>query len=577
MGGDGRRRSDAVWAAALAALLLAPHLFTGIDYWHDLPLPGPARIWSGDEPHYLLMVNSLVGDGDLDLSNNYAAVHAGGCQAGEQFARTRVLDHHTCLVLDGRRESWFDFFPPGKTGWEPDPSGALHPVRTDLETPPPVRGPPPPGVPEFCGHQYGIAFLLAPVVWPFRGTCWVEPAALFGSGVAVVLAFFAYRALLRGFTADGFTVNVVSAAAFLGTPVWFYGRSLFLEGWLTCFTVGAYALALRRRSAVLPGVLFGLAMQLKPNYAVVALPLLAEAAARRQWGRLAGLALPMACSAALLPLQYWYLYGSPLTPPQPFLLGDFFDGASGLLANAEVGLVYFSPIAVLAALCWLWFLRRGGAPAAVVGSGFVLFFVLMACYRSWDAGYCYGPRHLTPVLPLLLTSLVVLPVPWRCRTAVGRRPAWGLTAAAGVLLAVSVTVNGAAAFNYNRLWRVNPYVRVYQSLFGPPAGSAEDAVPPRPAASGFPGRPYPVRSTAPPEQGVFAFTATPRPAREGVRRASTRRWRSCRRRPRRRLGGRCPAPSGRSEWPSVSARPAVCSGPCRSFRSRTGTRLASAY
>lgn len=35
------------------------------------------RVYSGDEPHYLLTVNSLLFDHDLELQNNYRSVWEG--------------------------------------------------------------------------------------------------------------------------------------------------------------------------------------------------------------------------------------------------------------------------------------------------------------------------------------------------------------------------------------------------------------------------------------------------------------------------------------------------------------------
>src|SRR5438270_13998221 len=173
-----RRWKNVAFCAAVAALLLAPHLFTGTP---DSPYPvfGPDRVLSDDEPHYLLLINSLLNDGDLDLANNYAHVHAGGQDAGMVWAGGRMLDHHTVLPIDGRRVDWHTFYPFPTTQWETDAEGVVHP------TPAPGVAPPPPGTPEYSIHQYGVAFLLAPVLWPFRGTTWLEPAALLCSGLAV--------------------------------------------------------------------------------------------------------------------------------------------------------------------------------------------------------------------------------------------------------------------------------------------------------------------------------------------------------------------------------------------------------
>ena len=62
--------------AALRRLASSPGLpiFLAVLAAYVALVPWLARVWSrsGDEPHYLLAAHSLVHDGDLDLSNNYA-------------------------------------------------------------------------------------------------------------------------------------------------------------------------------------------------------------------------------------------------------------------------------------------------------------------------------------------------------------------------------------------------------------------------------------------------------------------------------------------------------------------------
>jgi hypothetical protein len=443
------RWKNAAFCLVMAALLLAPHLFTGLP--DPYPLFGPARVLSGDEPHYLLMLNSLLNDGDLDLANNYANVHAGGIQAGERYAALRTLDHHTQLLINGRRVDWREFYDFAHGDWVADANGVVHPI------PKPGVAAPPPGVPEYSTHQYGGAFLLAPLLYPLRGTTWLEPAAIFCSGLAVVGAMLFYRMLLRCFTDNAFTINAVTVVAFLGTPIWFYGRSLFLEGMLTCCVVGAYALALRKKWSFLPGILVGISIQMKPNLALAALPLFVDLLARREWRRAAAMALPVAVSIGLLAWLYAELYGSPLKPPQPFLWGNFLEGASGLLFSPAVGLLIFCPIAVLAFYCWPNFARMKGRDAALMGTGFALFFLLMASYQIWYAGMCYGPRHLVPTLPLLLASLVMLPGTSFYRSVTGKALTWGLAV-------VSILVNGFAVFFYSQFWGVNPYQKIAELM-----------------------------------------------------------------------------------------------------------------
>ncbi len=436
-----RRWKNAAFCTILTALLMAPHLFTGTPAW-PYPVFGPARVLSDDEPHYLLLINSFLEGHGFNLADDYAAVHAGGQQAGEFYSGWRTLDHHTILLIDGRPREWSQFYAIADEQWAIDEAGVVHPT---LKTPGVA---PPPGAPEYSIHQYGVGFLLAPVLWPFRGTTWLEPAALFCSGLAVVGAMLLYRMLLRCFSADDFTVNAVTVVAFLGSPVWFYGRSLFLEGLLTFCAVGAYALALRKKWSFLPGILVGISLQLKAHEALVGLPLLADVLLRREWRRAVWMALPIAGSAAVLLGLNAMLYGSPLTPPQPFVPVNPWDGFTGLLFSSQWGLFLFCPVAALALVCWLTFLRRHGRPAVVMASGFVLYFLLMMCYAGWHGSY--GPRHLVPALPLLLAGLAALPEMRMVRSAVVKVLAGGLTA-------LSVVINGFGVFCYSQFWERNPF------------------------------------------------------------------------------------------------------------------------
>ena len=53
-------------------------------------------VWSGDEPHYLIIISSILADGDLSLTNNYQSARFGRLDAGQEF-RGKNLDHHTLI------------------------------------------------------------------------------------------------------------------------------------------------------------------------------------------------------------------------------------------------------------------------------------------------------------------------------------------------------------------------------------------------------------------------------------------------------------------------------------------------
>jgi hypothetical protein len=434
----------------VAVLLFLPHCFEGMSPKPTLGLP---RLYSGDEPSYLIIINSLLNDGDLNVQNNYAAVHQGSNQAGRRFQQVKTLHHNTRIALAGSRPDWSDIygFP---ANWQPDGNGNPVPVPVKESD----RRAVPPDAPEYSIHQTAIAYLLAPLLYGFRGTDYLEPAAMCCSGLFTLAGMLFFRMLLRGLTEDESAINVATLVTFLATPVWFYGRALFMESFLLCFATGAYAITLRREKGLLPGVLLALGIQLKPYIILTALPLLALLAARKRWRECLALLLPLVASVAVLLVSYKVLYGGYFTPPQPFVRVEPWNGLYGQLFSVRFGLFLIAPAAVLALFCWPRLLQARPAAALVCAAGFAMQYVCTSCWAGWN-GFVFGPRHLVPVLPLLFTSLAM------CKGMVLFRHPLGRCAVAGVV-AVSIANMLLTSVCYGAYWHRNPLIEI--CLYGNP-------------------------------------------------------------------------------------------------------------
>ena len=97
-------RKSALVAAFMCLTLLGTWLVTRIEYLpgHGFYVVRPRAV-SGDEPHYLLMVNSLLLKHNLQLQTLYDDVERGGPEAGVMASERRwlgdyVLEHHTMVV-----------------------------------------------------------------------------------------------------------------------------------------------------------------------------------------------------------------------------------------------------------------------------------------------------------------------------------------------------------------------------------------------------------------------------------------------------------------------------------------------
>lgn len=409
--------------------------------------PGLPISWQGDEPHYLLMLTSLVNDGDLDLGNNYASAHAGGRDAGWSMGGQPLLNHQTVWWRGDQRIEWCEAFECDYRLWDRDAAGHPIPHRRsgfdrDIS-----------GLIERPIHPAGLPMLLALVTWPFRHTPLIEPAAV----VAAYLAMLLFHALAKQWAPSARVALVTTAAAFLATPVWHYSRSIFNEGFLLLIAVAATWLAVNRRWPVLAGCLIGVGILMKPPFAVVCVPFLIRSGRERRWRDALALLLPCVAGVVVTLLLNWHLYGSPLRTPQPFLLGNPLEGMPGLLFSPRHGLLTFAPVLVFAVPGWRRLVRERGADAWLVLGVAASWFSLIAIWRIWDGAWCYGPRLIIPIIPLLALGLV--------RLELRSKALRGAVIALGVL---SVAINAMGAIKFWAMYDQNPAMVVTSRLLGRP-------------------------------------------------------------------------------------------------------------
>jgi len=118
------------------------------------------------------------------------------------------------------------------------------------------------------------------------------------------------------------------------------------------------------------------------------------------------------------------------------------------LFSCRRGLLFSGPVALGApfGLRLLWKQPATHAAAVAATAIAAYYFLFHASFSSWPAGWSYGPRYLSPGLPLLCVGLAPL---WD-----RARPAWrivvGALAAAGAgltLMALSVSAQPPDAFH----------------------------------------------------------------------------------------------------------------------------------
>ncbi len=89
--------------------------------------------------------------------------------------------------------------------------------------------------------------------------------------------------------------------------------------------------------------------------------------------------------------------------------GNFLQGAYGLLFSPGRGIIFYSPLVILA-VPGLWMLWQQGLKADVllIVGLFLAQISIYAAWWAWEGGWVWGPRFLVSTLPLLMLGLL----PW---------------------------------------------------------------------------------------------------------------------------------------------------------------------
>jgi hypothetical protein len=281
----------------------------------------------------------------------------------------------------------------------------------------------------------------------------------------------------------GCSVNASAFAALalgLATPLWAYATLFWGHALAGACLVFAFACAMRLRENVRPtgDLLWGLALGLAAGWATVTEYPSAPASAmvaglalalvwKDGWRRRSRMVLVIAagalpCVIALMAYQE-AAFGSVFHPSYAYYPPGAFswmthgymgltypriDVALKLLFSCRRGLLFSGPVALAApfGLRLLW--KQPATHAAAVNATAIAayYFLFHASFSSWPAGWSYGPRYLSPGLPLLCLGLAPL---WD-----RARPAWrivvGALAAAGTgltLVALSVSAQPPDEFH----------------------------------------------------------------------------------------------------------------------------------
>jgi hypothetical protein len=350
-------------------------------------LAGTVLYPGGDEPHYLVIAQSLWRDGDLRIQNNHQRR-----DYGEYFAHD--LEPHD-LTRGADAEIY-----------------SIHPIGMPvLMAPVYAAG----GYPAVVAAMVLLSATAAALMW--RGVAIMTGAA----GIATF--GWAAVALTAPFLFNAFAVYPEVPAALAAVVAWTHAAGLWKgEGARRWLPVGL-------ASAALPW--------LSTKYAPMSAALVAIAVTRVLWPQSVGLrsafagltrswqtsrlsavavvVVPYAASLAGWFSVFQWIWGTPW-PQAPYgglvqtEISNLAFGVPGLLFDQEYGLLAYAPVQVLAGVgLWrMW--RSGGESARQAGEIVVTFAALLAtvgAFRIWWGGSAAPGRPLTSGLLLLALPIGV--------------------------------------------------------------------------------------------------------------------------------------------------------------------------
>jgi len=246
----------------------------------------------------------------------------------------------------------------------------------------------------------------------------VSAVTSFSSTTAAALCIALFYLLLRRMGGPHRSSLLWSLALGLGSYLFPYATYMFGEPFTAMLITASALLLLGEGSGrLISGALcFGLAVLCKAPLLIYTPGILLIALSERPkeaWTRRAGALLLAVGAAGLIhcwwnisrfgdPFQFGYDWGETIRGiPRPFG-SPIWRGLFGLTLSPGKGLLFFAPPLILSLLA----LREPALRSAWTTWGALLCgligLLFYAPYVFWAGGYCVGPRHLLPLLPLLM-------------------------------------------------------------------------------------------------------------------------------------------------------------------------------
>ena len=425
-----RQPMSSYLVAAFFALLLVG--FWGVTRVELLP-DGQFQVVSphvvtGDEPHHLLVLNSILFDHDLQLQDDYQRA-----QTGLDAGGIILPDHHTIIVnrRTGQHGTWFE-----------------HHLESELA--------PGPDVYEVSSHPIAYPALLAALIFPFHPK--MDDVQRDASRVMILIcwfgAIFTFLLARKVGLGRGYALLATALLA-LASPWLAYDRSFFAEPAIGLSAVIAlYALEAGR--PILAAVASVAAALFKPPLAVIGGGFVIDRSQRKRWHEVMLMLVVLSVGGVALVIFNYWMARTPVISGNvggPWPLGSNtardFHRLGETFIGSDHGLFIWAPWTIFAifpigrAFCSFKesprFLREMSLPIAMQ--------LVILTASNFEVGACLGPRYWVPFLPWMAVAAVYTI----------RLTGWTWRIIFLALVIVSVGISIAAALRYPQMFSLSPW------------------------------------------------------------------------------------------------------------------------
>jgi len=400
-----------------------------------------------------LSPNATSADSHWIVPQMLSMLRSGDTDLNEYPQQLRAAEYHGLDCVDANHR----LAPPGSPGsryyvWYPiGPAVVALPVFEGLDLILRVIGPPLAKIPLLVAHPITAAFFRRDFLASYA---LVEmEIASFLVALTTVFVFLIARVSLSR------RASLLLALLFaFGTSAWSTGsRALWQHG--PNMLVLAAALYLLVRAESRPSLLVWSAAPLmfayftRPTSSIVFAAVAAYVLVhhRRVFPKWAALALAVAAPFILYYLSIYHRSLPPYYTQQGLLplsldrLPRFLTALAGHLISPSRGLFVFSPFLLFALAGMALALRKGWRTplSYYLIAAVVLHWTLISLFADWTAGYSYGPRYFSDLLPIFMFFLI----PVFQAFEAGWRPRWAVAAFTVCALA-AVFAHGQGALNW---------------------------------------------------------------------------------------------------------------------------------